>query len=78
MEEGFQNLNRGDALPDTTVVLGDIESKRAHRTASKLRKRLRRLEPIAADSLSGGGITHTQRLIEAAVRVWELKRGLRH
>jgi|SRR5262252_5903733 len=77
MDDGFQDLNGGDALLDGTVLSREVKSKRASRKAPKLRKRRRRrIEAIDAEPLSMGGIMRRQRLILAAVRVWELKRGL--
>lgn len=77
MDDGFQNLNGGDALLDGTELPEEIKSKRTRRTGSKLRKRRRRrIEVVDAEPLAMGGIMRRQRLILAAVRVWELKRGL--
>ena len=69
---------KGFRLVEDTVLSEDTDVKVVGRTASRARKpRRRRLEVVDVESPRQGDLTRSKRLILAAVRVWELKRGLR-
>ena len=69
---------KGFRLVEGTVLSEDTEIEVVGRTASRARKpRRRRLEVVDAESPRQGELTRSKRLILAAVRVWELKLGIR-
>jgi hypothetical protein len=77
MHDGFDSLNRGDASLDSEDFAEGAAAEGNGGTPRRQRLRNGRSESADSGPLARGNLIRTKRLIEAAVRVWELKRGLR-